>query len=161
MKGTYSFIVYAKDPPKSFHGILGSIDFHVLQLLLVGGKYIIEEQYSEKDPIKWYTSILEEQGIHIIQGKQQTYKGHVYIWLEVDTAKTPIQEFTSWKELDPSDTESLAWKSFYYACHAGTTKECIGLAVVAREIPLESVKSRKGKEPMYLNTVFDAILNCV
>ena len=37
MKRKYSFIIYAKDPPKQFTGILGTIDFHVIQLLLVSG----------------------------------------------------------------------------------------------------------------------------
>jgi hypothetical protein len=156
MKGKYLFLIYAKDPPKQFTGILGTIDFHIIQLLLAGGKYLIEESYSEKDPIAWYTGILEQQGIYVIQGKQQQFKGQIIIWMEVDTLRTNIQEFTSWKELDPSDIESLAWRSFYYTCEAGTSKECLGLAVVAREFPLQPTKN-----PIVLQHVFDAMITSI
>jgi len=151
---TYTFIVYAKDPPKIFSGILGEIDLHTLQFLLVGGKYSIEETYSGTDPTEWYTGILEQQDIFIVQGKQQKYKGETFIWLEVDLERTPIQEFTSWKDLSDSDEETLAWRTFYYPCYKGTVKECLGFAISAREIYLQ-----KNKRTLQLNTVIDAILS--
>jgi hypothetical protein len=154
MKDTYTFIVYVKETPKRFNGILGEIDFYAIHMLLLGGKYIIDEVYSGTNPIEWYTNVLEQQGIYIHQGKQQKFKGQTYIWLEVDPVKTPIHEFTQSNELDPHDTETLAWRTFFYTCYAGTLKECLGLAVSARELSLE-----KGKKPLYLNTILDAILS--
>ena len=154
MNRTYTFIVYAKDPPKHFSGILGEIDLHAIHFLLMGGKYSIEENYSGSDPVKWYIDILEQQGIYIVQGKQQKYKGDIFIWLEVDLEQTSIHEFTSWKDLDPSDTESLAWRTFYYPCHAGTIRECLGFAISARELSLQ-----KTKKSLKLNTILEAILS--
>jgi hypothetical protein len=154
MKGTYTFLVYAKAPPKQFSGILGEIDLHAIQFLLMGGKYSIEETYSGSNPVEWYTDILEQQGIFVSQGKQQKFKGETFIWLQVDLERTPIEEFTSWSELDPSDNETLAWRTFYYPCHKGTTKECLGFAISAREIFLQ-----KTKRVLQLSTVLDAILS--
>jgi hypothetical protein len=154
MKDTYSFIVYTKEAPKRFKGILGEIDLYAIQFLLVGGNYIIEESYSGTTPIEWYKNILEQQDIVISQSKQQKYKGQTFIWMEVDTQKTPISEFTSWKDLDPADNESLAWRTFFYTCYAGTTKECLGLAITAHEIPLQTKK-----QSISLHTVLDAILS--
>jgi len=154
MNRIYTFIVYAKAPPKQFSGILGEIDLHAIQFLLVGGKYSIEETYAGSDPVEWYSEILEQQGIIVSQGKLQKYKGETFIWLQVDLERTPIEEFTSWSELDPSDTETLAWRTFYYPCYKGTTKECLGFAISAREIYLQ-----KTKRVLQLNTVLDAILS--
>jgi hypothetical protein len=154
MNRQYTFLVYAKAPPKHFSGILGEIDLHAIQFLLMGGKYSIEETYSGSNPVEWYIDILEQQGIFVSQGKQQKFKGETFIWLQVDLERTPIEEFTSWSELDPNDTETLAWRTFYYPCHAGTTKECLGFAISAREIFLQ-----KTKKTLRLNTVLDAILS--
>jgi hypothetical protein len=153
MKNKYTYIIYVKEPLKQFSGILGSIDLYKIHFLLVGGKYLIEETYTGADPVGWYKEILEQQEIYIQQDKQQKWKGNTVIWLEVDSSKTPINEFTSWKDLDPTDTETLAWKTIYYPCESGTSKECLGFAVSAREIPLQSTK-----QPLMLNTVLDAIL---
>jgi len=154
MKGLYTFLVYAKGPPRQFSGILGDIDLHAIHFLLMGGNYSIEETYSGSNPVEWYTDILEQQGIFVVQGKQQKFKGETIIWLEVDLERTPIEEFTAWSELDPSDMETLAWRTFYYPCHKGTTKECLGFAISAREICLQ-----KNKQTLRLNTVLDAILS--
>lgn len=153
MKNKYTFIIYTKPKAKQFSGILGEIDVYRFQLLLAGGKYIIEEQYQEKDAIKWYISILEQQGIIVANSKQQKYKGDIYIWLEVDSEKTPISEFTMWNELDKEDNESLAWKTFYYPCKANTNTECLGFGIVARE----TIVSAPKRSPIYLNEVFDGI----
>ena len=153
MKHPYICIVYVKHPIKQYTGILGTIDLHTIQILLVGGKYLIEEQYMGTDPVEWYTTILEQQDIFIRQGKQQSWKGQRILWLEVNDERTPMSEFPTAKDLQPSDTESLAWKTFLYPCHAGTTKECLGFAVSARETVLQTTK-----QPLYLDTVLDAIL---
>jgi hypothetical protein len=153
MKSKYVFIVYAKDRPTQYSGILGSIDLYKIQLLLLGGKYLLEESHDGPDPITWYRGILEQQDIYIHQGKQQVWKGQTIIWMEVDTEKTVISEFTAWNELEKTDTESLAWKTFLYPCQAGTTKECLGFAVSARELAMQQVS-----KPIMLHTVLDAIL---
>jgi hypothetical protein len=153
MKSKYVFIVYAKDAPKQYNGILGSIDLYKIQLLLHGGKYLLEEMYDGKDPVGWYKDILEKQDIFIHQGKQQVWKGQTIIWFEVDTTKTVISEFTAWNELDKTDTESLAWKPYLYPCQSGTTKECLGFAVPARELAMQTCS-----KPIMLRTILDAIL---
>jgi hypothetical protein len=154
MKPSYTFIIYTKPSVRSFQGILGAIDVFTTHLLLAGGKYLIEESYSGSDPIKWYMETLKEQDIHVSASKQQKYKGQQYIWLEVDPNKTPIDEFTSWQEVEKTDTETLAWRKIIYPCTGGTTKECLGLAVAAREICL----TKKGQSPLYLTNVLDAVL---
>jgi len=147
------FIVYAKQPPKQFTGILGSITLHKFQFLLAGGKYCIEETYTGANPAEWYTKILGEQDIVIRASQTQTIRGQIHVWLEVDPEQTPIDEFTIWTDLPANDTETLAWRTFYYPCTTGTTTECLGLAVKARETALT-----QGKHPIMLQTVLDAIL---
>jgi hypothetical protein len=154
MKHTHVFIIYSKPTIRRFKGILGDIDVFTTHLLLAGGKHLIEESYTGQDPIEWYVKTLEEQDIYVSTSKQQKYKGQSYIWLEVDSEKTPIQEFTSWQEVDAKDMETLAWRKFVYPCTAGTKKECLGLAVVARELRL----TRQGTTPLYVSDVLDAIL---
>jgi hypothetical protein len=147
------FIVYARQDPKRFTGILGEIDLHKIQFLLAGGKYIIEETYTGENPAEWYTKVLSEQDIIIRASQEQTVKGNRLVWLEVDAEKTPIDEFTVWTDLPASDNETLAWRPFLYPCTAGTNKECLGLAVKARETPLT-----QDKHPIMLHAVLDAIL---
>ena len=150
---TVRFIVYARHPPKQFSGMLGTIDFHKLQFLLAGGKYLIEETYTGADPASWYTKVLGEQDIFICASQTQIIKGKTLVWLEVDAEKTPIDEFTIWTDLPSNDTETLAWRPFFYPCTTGTTKECLGLAVKARETALT-----QDNHPIMLQTVLDAIL---
>ena len=154
MKHTYTFIIYSKSVVKTFKGILGDIDVFTTHLLLAGGKYLIEEAYTGQDPIEWYSKTLQEQDIIVTASKQQKYKGQTYIWLEIDPEKTPIREFASWQEVDAKDMETLAWRKIVYPCTAGTTKECLGLAVVAREVCL----TKSGRTPLYMSNVLDAIL---
>jgi hypothetical protein len=154
MKPSYTFIIYTKPTIRHFQGILGSIDLFTIHLLLAGGKHLIEESYSGPDPITWYTQTLREQDIYVSASKQQKYKGQIYIWLEIDPDQTPIHEFTSWQEVNETDTETLAWRKIVYPCTGGTTKECLGLAVAAREICL----TKKGQSPLYLTNVLDAVL---
>jgi hypothetical protein len=150
----HTFIIYTKPKIRHFNGILGEIDMFTTQLLLAGGKYLIEETYPGKDPVEWYVKTLAEQDIIVSASKQQKYKGQNYIWLEIDPEKTPVHEFASWKDIDAKDMDTLAWRKVLYPCSSGTTKECLGLAVVAREICL----TKKGDSPLYLANVLDAIL---
>jgi hypothetical protein len=138
MKHTYTFIIYARQGQKQFQGILGEFTLHTVQLLLAGGKTLLEEQYDGEDPIQWYTNVLSEQEIHVKESKQQVYKGRQYIWLEVDSDKTPIHEFTTWKDIPEDDMESLAWRRIMYPIQVESGKECLGFAVIANEIPLQT-----------------------
>jgi hypothetical protein len=150
----HTFIIYTKPRITTFKGILGGIDMFTVHLLLAGGKYLIEESYGGKNPIEWYVQTLEGQGIYVSASKEQKYKGVQYVWLEVDIEKTHINEFASWQDLEHDDVETLAWRKFVYPCTNGTTKECLGLAVVARELKLT-----KGEQaPLYVSNVLDAIL---
>jgi hypothetical protein len=138
MKQTYTFIIYARQGQKQFQGILGEFTLHTVQLLLAGGKTLIEEHYDGKDPIQWYTNVLAEQDIYVKESKQQAYKGKQYIWLEVDTEKTPIHEFTTWKDISEEDMESLAWRRIMYPIQVESGKECLGFACIANEILLQT-----------------------
>jgi hypothetical protein len=154
MKSTYQYIIYTKPEKKCFSGILGEIDFYSIDFLFAGGKYLIEEQYDGNDPIEWYKAILEEQDIFIKSSKKQKYKNKNFIWFEVDSEKTAISQFTNWTELESSDNTSLAWRKIYYPCSKDTITECLGLAVVAREIIL----SPKNKLSLKLSDLLDSIL---
>jgi hypothetical protein len=154
-KNQYTFIIYAPPEKRRFSGILGEIDLYKVYLLLAGGKYVIEESYSGKDPIEWYCNILKEQEIYIRDSKIQKNKGNTYVWLQVDTGKTQIEEFTFWDELSSEDTNTLAWRTYLYPCEADRTKECLGLGVIAQETRL----TEKKESPLYLNEVLDAIFS--
>jgi hypothetical protein len=128
------YIIYSKEPPKRFNGIIGAIDVHCTHLLLSGGKDIIEETVpKDKDPIKWYIELLKGQDIHI---NNSSIDKNGTVWLEVDTSKSPIEEFASWRELNPNSSthsDEIAWKSYWIPCKADTTEECIGFWVSAKE----------------------------
>ena len=151
---TVQYLVYIREPPKSFSGLLGPIQLNVVHLLLAGGKTLIEEDYSGSDPVGWYTECLQEQGIFVEASKVQSYKGQTVIWLQVDGQKTNVAEFTAWTELAENDAETLAWRSIWYPWSTETNQECLGLAVVAKEIPLQTGV----KHPLTLNQVLTAIL---
>ena len=68
--------------------------------------------------------------------------------------KTPLHEFTVWTDVPESDADTLAWRKIMYPCSVETNTECLGFTVVTRELNLAEPK----KQPMYLNTVLDAIL---
>ena len=153
-KSRYTFIIYTTPRKATFTGILGKFDLYTIQFLLAGGKYLIEEEYTGKDPAEWYAQTLKEQDIIVISSKQQKFKGLNYVWLEVDPVETPLHEFTVWADVPESDTDTLAWRKIMYPCSVNTNTECLGFTVVTRELNLAEPK----KQPMYLNTVLDAIL---
>ena len=157
MKANYIFIIYATPMKKTFQGILGEIDFYTIDFLFAGGKYLIEEQYDGKDPVGWYTGILEEQDIFVKSSKKQKMKQKQVIWLEIDPVKTPISEFTTYLEVEEHDNSTLAWRRIYFPCAKGTQKECLGLAVVAREMAL----SPKNRLNITLSDILEGILGSI
>jgi hypothetical protein len=150
----YTFIIYAQMPTQTFSGILGTIHMAHISLLLAGGKFLVRETYNGADPVEWYTRVLEEQSIFIQSTKQQTYKGHNYIWLEVDTEKTAIYEFSTWDEVSADDKDSFAWRHVVYPYSPTTGKECLGLACVAQDICL----TESNKPPLTMRDVLEAVL---
>ena len=136
---------------KKFSGILGDIDLYTCSFLLAGGKSIIEEQYDGKDPVSWYFTNLEQQDMKPLKTKTQTIKGKTYIWIEVEWDPSQIN-----RDLSENSTsmEELVWKSFYYPCKSNTKEECLGLMVQVKEIRMND----DIKNPIYLNTLLDAIL---
>lgn len=142
MKNVYSFIVYAKEPPTQRTGILGVIDLHVIHFLLIGGKEIPQEEYegSAESAAIWYRTYLEENGVHAIHVKTTGQT----IWFQVDLEKTCLDEFPFYQDISATDTETIVWRSIWYPCAEGTTRECLGLAIGNREtlvsgVPLESL----------------------
>jgi hypothetical protein len=154
-KQTIQYIIYSKAPVKQATGILGQINLHCIWFLLAGGKILIEESYDGADPVGWYKKVLEEQDIIVSSAKQQKFKGQTFVWLEVDFEKTPIHEFTTWADADTVDTDTPLWRPFWVPCEPGSTKECLGFAVMNREYPLQG---KQHKQPILLQTVLDAIL---
>lgn len=133
MKQTVQYIIYCVPPPKKHVGLLGNLDTYVAHLLLIGGRVGVQENIDViTNPITFYTSILEEQGMTVKTTISQKLKEIQRVWIEIDPT-TNIQEYTQWNELDPKDNETLAWKPFLFPCLEGTKKECLGLNVLAKE----------------------------
>lgn len=152
MKQQVQYIVYAKESPKTYSGLIGEIDMHVIHLLLIGGKQGIVEYIDNKDPVKFYTEFLKEQDMYIKKTSTQVVQGVKRVWIEIDLEKTDLSEFTQWRDCAANDTDTLAWKTYWYPCTKGTTQECLGLAVVSNETPLFQGKS------LTLHKVFQTIL---
>jgi len=133
----YSFFVYAKEEPKQFEGILGKIDLYTVHMLLAGGKKVIVESFdgSAEKAAKWYAEYMNEQEIYF---KTIKIIGTT-IWIEVNLERTPVNEFTQAHDLEDSDLETLAWKTFWYPCAAGTKNECLGFAVSTHEYQISGV----------------------
>ena len=56
--------------------------------------------------------------------------------VEIDLTQTNLDEYLSCRDLEPTDKESLAWRTFWLPCHDGSAQECLGLAVKNREFRL-------------------------
>lgn len=121
-----------KSAPKLFNGILGKIELHAVHFLFAGGTQLLQENVPAdvKSPVTWYSDLLEKQDIPIRRGwKDKTG----LIWLEVNNEKLDINEFASWKEVDPNDQDQLAWRTFWIPCKFGTSEEALGLLAPAGE----------------------------
>ena len=153
MKHQVQCIIYAKEPPKKFTGIIGEIDLHTIHLFLAAGHQGITETIEAKNPIEFYTSFLKEQDMIIKSARMESVGTLKRIWIEIDTDQTPISEYTQWNQCEPTETDTLAWKPFWISCTAGTTKECLGLAISATEQRLFT-----GKAPLSLQAIFTTIL---
>jgi len=150
---TVQYIVYTLEKPKKVTGLLGNLDIYVIQLLLIGGRTGIEETIKSNEPMAYYTTILEEQGMVVKSSHFETLKTIKRVWIEIDFDKTPINEYTSWKDIDEKDTETLAWKPFWIPCLEGSRVELLGLSVVARETAIFT-----GKYKVTLQDIFNTVL---
>jgi len=150
---TVQYIVYTLEKPKKVTGLLGNLDIYVIQLLLIGGRTGIEETIKSNEPMAYYTTILEEQGMVVKASHLETLKAVKRVWIEIDSEKTPIHEYTSWKDVDEKDTGSLAWKPFWIPCLEGSRTESLGLSVVAREVAVFT-----GKHKVTLYDIFSSVL---
>lgn len=150
---TVQYIVYTLETPKKVSGLLGALDIYCIQLLLIGGRIGIEETVNAKDPVVYYTKILEEQGMIVKSSQLETLKTIKRVWIEIDSEQTPIHEYTSWKDVDENDTETLAWKPFWFPCLEGSKTEGLGLSVVARETSIFT-----GKYKVTLHDIFLSVL---
>lgn len=154
---TVQYIVYTLEQPKKVTGLLGTLDIYCIQLLLAGGRLGIEETIKAKgDPVAHYTTILEEQGMIVKTSQLETLKGSKRVWIEIDSEKTPIHEYTSWKDVEEKDKETLAWKPFWIPCLEGTYTEGLGLSVVAREVVVFT-----GKHKVTLQDIFSTVLSAL
>ena len=146
----YYYIIYAKDKPTHFpNGLLGPIDLHKYHFLLQDGKQIIEESLpSNIDPITYYQESLQSQDMVV----KQSFKDDNKIYIEIDAQATQIESFTQYYELSSSSEEdTLAWKTYWIPCNAGTTKECLGLMVCAATEHLG--------HNMFLQQILDKVMN--
>lgn len=150
---TVQYIVYALEPPKHVTGLLGALDIYCIQLLLIGGRTGIEETVKAKDPVAYYTTILEEQGMVVKSSHLEILKTIKRVWIEINYQETPIHEYTSWRDVDEKDIETLAWKPFWIPCLEGSKAESLGLSVVARETPIFT-----GKHKVTLHDIFSSVL---
>jgi hypothetical protein len=153
MKHQIQCIIYAKEPPKKMSGILGEIHLYTIHLFLAAGFQGITETIETSNPLDFYTNFLKEQDMTIKSSRIEHVGTVKRIWIEIDAEKTSIAEYTQWNQCEPTDTDTLAWKPYWIACTAGTTKECLGLAVAAAEQKLFT-----GKAPISLQQVFTSIL---
>ena len=153
---TVQYIVYTLEKPKQVSGLLGTLDIYCIQLLLIGGKTGIEETVKGKDTVAYYTTILEEQGMVVKSSHLENLKSIKRVWIEIDSEQTPIHEYTSWKDVDEKDTETLAWKPFWIPCLETTKTESLGLSVVARETLIFT-----GKHKVTLYDIFSTVLSAL
>jgi hypothetical protein len=153
---TVQYIVYTLETPRKVSGLLGALDIYCIQLLLIGGRTGIEESVNAKDPVAYYTTILEEQGMVVKSSHLETLKAIKRVWIEIDSEQTPIHEYTSWKDVEEKDTETLAWKPFWIPCLEGSRTESLGLSVVARETAVF-----RGKHKVTLQDIFSTLLSAL
>jgi hypothetical protein len=142
MKHNTQYIVYSVKPKKQVTGLIGNIDIYVVQLLLAGGKIGIEETVNSENHIEFYSTFLEEQGMIIKSTHHEIIKDIHRIWIEIDNEKTNFKEYSTWKEVDMNDMETLAWKPYWIPCLEGTKMESLGLSVISKEMNIFAGKYR-------------------
>jgi len=152
MKHTIQYIIYSVGKPKKYTGLLGNLETYTVYLLLLGGKNGIEESIETKTPIEFYTNILKEQDMVIKSTQLENKKDIKRVWIEIDSEKTNIQEYTQWK--DVTDPETLAWKPYLMTCLEGTKTEALGLAVMAKESMVF-----KGKHKVSVHDILSTVLS--
>ncbi len=126
--GPITYVIYALEPPKKINGLLGAIDFHCIHLLLTDGQQCVQETVpADCDPVEWYKDVLESQEMYVKTVSPDLLNHRV--WIEVDTVRTKIEEFTGWR--DTFAPGSLVWRTFWFPTNTDTMKECLGFEVTA------------------------------
>jgi hypothetical protein len=129
MKGQKKCIVYAMSPPRRFEGgLLGDIDLHEIHILVDINGHIFTESGTailiEQRLRKLIEEVLE-LNIISIQSVDDT------LWIQVEISATTMSEQVSFRELTPDQKGALGWRTLFYPCQAGTTKECLGFSAPA------------------------------
>jgi hypothetical protein len=125
----HTYYVVATEAPRQFQGIICPIDLYKLHVLLEGGTMPL----SGTDTVAAYRKHLETQGISFSRVQSLRPDTHI-LW--VDTAKTDLYSYAFLRDLDPAewaDPSTVAWKTYYIPCQAGTKKEALGFWVCAQE----------------------------
>jgi len=154
MKHNTQYIVYCVEPKKQVTGLIGALDIYVIQLLLAGGKVGIEETVESGDPVEFYSTFLKEQGMFIKYTQYEKIKDIHRVWIEIDYDQTNFKEYSTWKEVDANDIETLAWKPYWIPCVEGTKKESLGLSVISKETNVFAGKYRISVHDI-LTTILD------
>lgn len=154
MKHNVQYIVYSIESKKQIKGSIGGLDIYVIQLLLAGGKTGIEEYIETTSPVEFYSTFLQTQGMTIKSTQHEVLKDIHRVWIEVDNEKTNFNEYSTWKEIDANDMETLAWKPFFMPCLEGTKQESLGLSVIAKETNIFS-----GKYKVTVQDIITAVLS--
>jgi hypothetical protein len=128
----HTFYVVAVESPRRFNGIIGPLDLYKIHVLVEGSGQPLQE-ICPAEPVAWYRSHLESQGIAFTEAKSLSDTCHV---LTVNSAETQLDSYAQYNSLsaeERADPAVTAWKTYYIPCHAGTKKEALGFWVCAAQ----------------------------
>jgi len=125
-KLTFDCIIFSRKQPTSFKGILGPIDLCAIHLLVDGTGKLLQEVGSTKEVEIKIRNMCESQDLPV---KEFLVHKNNLLTFEVDSTNNSIDEQTSWR--DTTSKDDLCWRTVFYPCVAGTTKECLGFAQAA------------------------------
>lgn len=135
---SWDCIIYAEDEPLIFKGgILGDIDLRRYHFLLEAGTTLLQEKGSAKQVENTIRNMLESQELPILSVKQTPG----CLWFKVDVSKNPVEGQMQWREVAPTDKETLAWRTIQYPCSHGTKQECLGFAAPAQKDRLSKTQT--------------------
>lgn len=119
-------LVFAKEEPLKFNGLLGPIDLYSINFLVDSKGHLLKEPADKaEDNIK---AICDGMNYPIISIK--LYKSLLVV--EVDLSDNPIYEQMNWRDIKETDTTALAWRTIHYPTTSGTVNECLGFSAAAK-----------------------------